>query len=540
MTHRQHRVATDDHALAHRIPFDRAELEHSIVSRFANVVARCASQTAVCGNGEEWTYAELDRRSNQVARAILDRTSPGLGCVAYLVDHSPAMVICALGALKAAKAFLCLHPRLPTVAQRDVIRDAAPDLLLTAACHQTAAQAVAGDNRSLLLLEEIDSRYSAEPLDLAIKPGDPAVIYYTSGSTGQPKGIVKNHRTVLHRAWLCAQYDAISTADRQSLLTSCSFASSEADCFGALLNGAALELFDLGSRLTGLRTWIDERHITVLHPPVVLFRKYLSQLKGSGLHPSVRVVALAGEALIASDLQLWRRHFATSCALRHRLSSTEAGHIAVACVEPGATAMPGMVPALRPVADKFLSVVDDHGSPVEEGKSGELVIRSAYLADGYWRREQESADRFQIVPDHPGERLYRTGDMVRRLDGETLEFLGRRDTQVKIRGYRVETREIEQAFLTLPNVKEVAVIAEPRLGANILISFVVMQPGELFGAEALRSGLKTVLPEWKIPAQICPVESLPLTLTGKVDRQLLREYSRARDVPERGSNDPGP
>lgn len=527
MTGRRLDLATDAKDRVCAIPFDRAELEQSIVARFEKVAARCASQTALCGNGEEWTYDELERRSNQVARAILDRTSPGIGCVAYLVDHSPNMVICALGALKAAKAYLCLHPTLPAAAQRDVVRDAAPDLLLTDAYHETAARSLAGDERPTILLEEIDSRYSAAPLGLKIDPSDPAVIFYTSGSTGRPKGVVKSHRTLLHRAWLCAQYDSINTTDRQSLLTYCSFASSEADCFGALLNGAALESFDIASRgFAGLQDWIDERHITLLHPPVVLFRRYLSKLEGSGLHPSVRLVALAGETVTASDLELWRHHFAASCALRHRFSSTEAGHIAVACVEPFASPTPGVVPLARPVEDKVLSVIDEAGCTVEEGDIGELVVRSAFLADGYWRREQESAEQFRIDANDPNQHLFRTGDMVRLVDDKGLEFLGRRDTQVKINGYRVEMPEIEHALLSLPGVKEAAVIAEPRLGANALISFVVMKQGESFQPEALRRALRSVLPQWKVPAYIYPIEALPLTLTGKIDRQLLRQYLR--------------
>jgi amino acid adenylation domain-containing protein len=509
------------------IAFERTELEQSLVTRFAKVAAQCASQAAVCGKGEQWTYEVLDRRTDQVARAILDRAVPGSGCVALLVRHSPDMVIGALGALKAGKAFLCLYPALPLADWREILRDAAPELLLTDAFHAAAAGSLAGDGLPILPLEEIDGRYSADALNLAIAPTDPAAIFYTSGSTGKPKGIVKSHRAVLHRAWLCAQYDSICRTDRQSLLTYFSFASSEADAFGALLNGARLELFDVASRgFLELRSWIDERQITLLHPPVVLLRRYLSTLEGSGLHPSVRLLALAGEAVTASDIRQWRHRFAASCALRHRFSSTEAGHIAVACVEPGALPALDAVPAPGPVADKFLSVIDNHGTPVKTGESGELVVRSSFLADGYWRRAQESAEHFPIAPDHPDQRLFHTGDMVRLLDDGKFEFLSRRDNQVKIRGYRVETQEIERALLSLPGVKEAAVIAELRLGANALISFVVMQPGETFQPKALRGALRSVLPQWKVPAYIYGIEALPLTPTGKIDRQLLIRYLR--------------
>ena len=265
---------------------------------------------------------------------------------------------------------------------------------------------------------------------------------------------------MLHRAWLCGQYDGINLTDRQSLLTYCSFASSEADCFGALLNGAALELFDVASRgFIELRTWIDERQITLLHPPVVLFRRYLSTLEGSGLHPSVRLVALAGETSHASDLEQWRRRFATSCALRHRFSSTEAGHIAVACVEPGAMPAAGAVPApgIRSQTSFFRSLMGTALKSKQENPANSSFVVHSWPTD-IGAAAKESAERFPTAPNDPGQRVFHTGDMVRLLDDGKFEFLSRRDNQVKIRGHRVETREIELAFLTLQGVKEAAVI----------------------------------------------------------------------------------
>jgi amino acid adenylation domain-containing protein len=518
--------------------FDRAELEEGIPARFDKVVREHATHLAI-GGVRPWTYGDIEQRTNQLARAILDRTQPGRGCVAYLVDHSPEMVICALAALKAAKAFLCIHPAMPAKAQRDIVSDAAPDLLLADAAHATAAHELVDDDSRLLLLDEIDERYSADALHVAIDPGDPAAIFYTSGSTGRPKGVVKSHRAVLHRAWLCARYDGVNAADRQSLLTYCSFASSEADVFGALLNGATLELYDAASRGLGdLGAWIDARRITLFHPPVMLFRKYLEMIEGSGLHPSVRLVALAGQTVIGSDIEQWRHRFARSCALRHRFSSTEAGHIAVASVAPGETLAPGTVPPPRAVADKSLLIVDEEGQPVEQGSVGELVVRSAFLADGYWRQASETAKYFRNDLDFPGQHLFHTGDIGHLSGDGRFEFIGRRDDQVKVRGYRVETREIEQALMLLPTVSEAAVVTELRQDAHQLAAFVVMEPGALFQAESLRAGLRPILPQWKIPGRIHALETLPLTATGKIDRPLLQQYLQARRLAETGDDAP--
>jgi amino acid adenylation domain-containing protein len=508
--------------------FDRAELDQSIVARFTRVAAECAGRAAVVGADGELTYGALDARSNQLANAILDRTSPGTGCVAFLVDHSPAMIVCALAILKAAKAYLCIHPAMPLSAQGDIIGDAAPDLLIADAGHLDTARALAAaDGPPILCLEEIDAGWSDAAPGRAILARDPAAIFYTSGSTGRPKGVLISHRTVLHRAWLCTRYERPGPADRISLLTSCSFASSQSDLFGALLNGATLELYDIASQgLVRFGAWIDQRGITILHPPVVLFRRYLASLKGSDLHRSVRLVALAGEAVTAADVELWRERFALTCGLNHRFSSTEAGHIAVACIAPHETGAAELARRPRAVADKHLSIERD-GEVAPAGVAGELVVRSAFLADGYWRRAPGVDDPFQPAANGCRERAVRTGDIGRLLADGSFEFLGRQDNQVKVRGYRVELHEIEQALLGFPAIGEAAVIADTLDGKSILTAFVVPVPGTAVQVEALRSLLRSRLAPWKLPSRIHLTEALPLTATGKIDKPLLKQRAQA-------------
>jgi len=521
-------------ALQDRIGFDRAELDQSVVERFALVVAASGERIALSGAEDELTYRALDARTNQLANAILERTRPGIGCVAYLVDHSPDMVVCALAIIKAAKAYLCIHPGIPPSARSDIIADAAPDLLIASARH-IAALRDAADGIPLLCLDELDTDHDTAAPALAIGPRAPAVVFYTSGSTGRPKGVLKSHRMLLHRAWLCAEYDRPGFADRQSLLTSCSFASSEADMFGALLNGATLALHDIASQgLVRFGEWIDRQGITILHPPVVLFRRYLATLDGSDLHRSVRLVTLAGEAATQDDIRRWRQRFALSCGLHHRFSSTEAGHIAVACIEPGETSAAALARRPTPVYDKHLSIELD-GRPASTGAVGELVVRSQFLADGYWRRPHSTEDRFQPAPEGSVERSFRTGDIGRLLEDGSFEFLGRQDNQVKIRGYRVELHEIEQAILTVATVSEAAVIADSLNGKSILTAFVVPKAGAEFRVEAVRSALRSLLPPWKNPSRIHVIATLPLTPTGKIDKPALRGVAQAKAAIARGA-----
>ena len=300
--------------------------------------------------------------------------------------------------------------------------------------------------------------------------------------------------------------------------------------FGALLQGASVHVFDIVSKgLAAFREWLEEEGLTLLHPPVLFFRRFLATLEGEALFPSVRIVALAGDVVLPADLQAWQRHFSPSCILLHRFSITETALLTVARFDHRTAIDRDFVDAGRPVPDKALVLVNDAGEPVARGETGELVVRSAYLADGYWRRPAETAAAFKTVDATTGERAYHTGDLGRFLDDGRFVFLGRRDHQVKIRGYRVDTREVEAALLQLDDVGEAAVVAKRQDGEARLVAFVVPKPGARWDPVALRARLRAKLPEWKVPAGFEAVAALPATATGKVDRQRLVALARQGD-----------
>ncbi len=514
------------------LPFARADIEQTIPARFEQVVSHFSDRIALTGGDRTWTYRELNSQVNRIARAILDSAGAGPGCVAYLLDHSPEMVIATLAVLKAGKTYLAIHPAMPAPAQLEIMRDVAPQLLLSNANYESHALVLTDASCPVLKLDDIGERWSDQNLSAVTKPDDASTIFYTSGTTGQPKGVVKSHRAVLHRVWLSAQHDQITHLDRQSLLTHCSFSASESDIFGALLQGARVCVFDIASiGLAGFRTWLEEEKITLLHPPALLFRRFLATLEGHNLFPSVRLVALAGDVVLSADLEKWQRHFTKSCAVLHRFSTTETALLTVSRIESGSLPNTGVVSAGHAVADKTLMLIDEAGRPVTAGETGELVVKSRYLADGYWRRPEETAAVFKPDPDVPGQRIYRTGDLGRFLPDGSLVFLGRRDHQAKIRGYRVDTREVDSALLQLDYVREAATIARQEGDEFRLTSFVVLNDGSQFDPLVLRESLRASLPDWKIPARIHAIPVMPVTLTGKVDRQRLDAEMSGRALP---------
>jgi len=514
------------------LPFLRADIEQTVPARFAQVARRFPDHVALTGQGRQWTYRELDQRANWLAHTIRERVRPGTGCVAYLVDHSPEMVIATLAVLKAGKTYLAIYPGMPPVRQAEIVGEVDPELILTTAPHDSRARELAAGTCSILRLDESDGGAAEEGPQLEALPQHVSTIFYTSGTTGQPKGVVKSHRAVLHRVWLAVQHDAVAPGDRQSLLTHCSFSASEVDMFGALLNGATLCVFDFASEgLTAFHEWLDAEEITLLHPPVLLFRRFLATLSGDDLFPSVRLVALAGDTVLPADVKAWRRHFGSSCVLMHRFSTTETGLLCLSRIEGGVAEDPEFLLAGRPVEDKCLELVDQAGQAVAPGEPGELVVRSPFLSDGYWRHPEESAPLFTPDPEVPGQRIYRTGDRGRFLPDGRFVFLGRRDRQVKLRGFRIELGEVEAALGGHSGVREATVAVQDRgPDDKQLMAYVVplQAPGPT--GEELRTFLQQKLPPYMVPSGFVSLEALPVTPTGKIDRRALPSPDGARHL----------
>lgn len=504
------------------VPFSRQDIEQTIPTRFEHVVRRLPDAVALTGGGRRWTYADLNARANQIAHVIRAEAKPGSGCVAYLSEHAPEMVIATLAVLKAGKTYLAIHPGAPPDRQADIVRSVNPELVLTT--ESLGSRAVGLAQRvgcPVVVLDEVRGGPVADPPGTDVLPQHPSTLFYTSGSTGQPKGVVKSHRAVLHRVWLAAHHDGVGPGDRQSLLTHCAFSASESDMFGALLNGATLSVFDFASEgLGALCEWLDRDEITLFHPPVLLFRRLLATLSATGCFPSVRLVALAGEVVVPADVEAWRRHFSPGSVLMHRFSATETGLLSLARITADSNGDLGSLPPGRPVEDKTLELVDLDGHPVSGTDSGELVVKSRYIAEGYWR-PGEAIAMFPTDPADPSRRVYRTGDRGRFTADGGFEFLGRADRQVKIRGYRVELAEVEGALARHPEVAEAVVEVYERPPMDKQLVAYVVPRANAPTAVAIRAFLRDALPMYMIPARIVLLESLPLTPTGKVDRAAL-------------------
>src|SRR5690606_8587661 len=441
------RVQIPEPAGASAADFPAEALARSIPERFREVVERAPDAVAVETARARWTYEELQQRANQVAHALLRETGSDNQRVALFLEHDAPMLAAILGTLTAGKTYVPLDPAYPEERLRLLLEDAEPQAILT---DRPASEL--SDWAGELPVLELSHIFAAEPEhapELTVDPATPAYILYTSGSTGRPKGVVQSQRNVLHHIRTYASRLRITPHDRLSLLAAYGFDAAVMDIFGALLSGATLYPIDLRGEDAGRLSALVERHgITVLHSTPTVFRHLTSQLTGAENLSAVRLVVLGGEAATRHDLELFRRHFGPHARLINGYGPTECTlalqHVFDHTGEPPRTTAGGL-PIGRAVDGLEVLLLNEAGEPVETLAPGEIVLRSPYVALGYWRSPELTAERFVADPSatEPGVRLYHTGDRARWLPDGTLEFLGRIDQQVKVRGYRIEPGEIE-------------------------------------------------------------------------------------------------
>ncbi len=509
-------------------PFDESQLGQSLAARFEKQVSKHPGRIAVRTPRQEVTYQALNESANRLAWSLVERRCPG-NPVALLLDHGASMITAILAALKLGSIYVPLDPLYPAARLAWILEDSGAGVVITNHRHRALAAQLAKERVAFLNIDDLSSSDSARNPEYAVAPDALAYLLYTSGTTGQPKGVPQNHRTVLHEVMNYTNAAHISAEDRMLLISSFSFADAVRTLFGALLNGACLCPLDIRQEgILALAGWLRSSQVTIYRSVATAFRHFTGSLD-SGNFPTVRLVYLAGEPVYSSDVELCRKHFAPECIFVNGMGSSESLTFRCFFVDRNTPIEDNKVPVGYAIPGKHVSIVDEMGNQVGAGATGEIVVRSRFMTPGYWRRP--SLTRAAFIPAAHGsdERIYRTGDLGMMLEDGCLLSLGRKDFQVKIRGHRVELPEIEAVLTGLDDVEQAAVTAHGAgPGETRLVAYVVPKPARHPTASSLRQALMKLLPEYMMPASFVMLQDLPLLPNGKVNRRVLPPPDRQR------------
>ncbi|MDH5275389.1 MAG: amino acid adenylation domain-containing protein, partial [Gammaproteobacteria bacterium] len=523
------RLLVDWNATGAALPATRTLHESFLVA-----AERCPDATAIRHEQGSWSYAALAARSAALAAVIsAELAARGFGAgsrVGVALGRSPELVLGVLAVLRAGGMVVPLDPRFPRARLQFMARDA--DLALVLVQSTTLPDGV-GETLLATGATVIDLDHFRpdalvdDRIPLAAIAGDaPAMMLYTSGSTGQPKGAITTHRSAVNRChWMWASF-GFRDDEVFSLRTSLNFIDAWWEIFGALSHGATLSIVpdDVATDPLRLPGFLADRGVTQLVLVPSLLRALLEQLSADEQAlPALRWCITSGEPL-TPDLVAECARLLPGTVLLNTYGTSEIWDATAFDTRLLAGGAP-RVPIGRPVANARVYVVDPAGQPLPPGFPGELQVAGFGVGPGYWRRPELTAEKFHRLelPGVSEALVYRTGDRARFLADGQVECLGRLDAQFKLRGQRIEPAEIEQAIAAHPAVAAAVVGLAGEGSAAVLVAGVVRSAGSTLPAAKLivelRERLGALLPAWMVPTEWCELPALPHTPTGKLDRR---------------------
>ena len=509
------------------LDFDLSETEQSIPDRFEKVVAQYPERLALRAGETSFSYRELDAASDAVAIRLLEMAGGEAEPVCLIAGQGAELVTAILGTLKAGKIYLALDPSHPRAELTHIVEHSRAQLFICDAANLSITANLARPGQGILDLASIGMRPSGSGPMPKLSPDRLAYIFYTSGSTGAPKGVMDCHRNVLHNVMRYTRSLDIGPADRLSMIQSSAFSGTVSSLFGALLNGAAIFPFDLQTHgVEAMAGWLVREEITIFHSVPMIFEQLSAAVQTP---PQLRLIRLEGDRTEPRHLVRYQERFGPHTAVVNGLGATETGLVRQFFFAHGDKTPPSAVPIGYPVADMDIRLLDEAGREVPVGEIGEIAVASRYLATGYWRRPEATEDAFRPDPADLQRRIYRTRDLGRMLPDGCLEYLGRADLQAKLRGVRVDLPAIEAALSSEACIDRALVtVREDRPGVQRLVAYLVNARGTEIAIPALRRTLSRLLPAVMMPSRFVILDHIPLDRNRKVDKRALPPPGRER------------
>ncbi|WP_299249865.1 amino acid adenylation domain-containing protein, partial [uncultured Aquimarina sp.] len=518
------------------------DIQQTIPALFEKQVLATPNSTALVYNQEQLSYRELNQKSNQLAIEIRkqykDRTGddlPSDTLIPLCLDRSFEMIIAILAVLKAGGAYVPMDPEYPQERIDYIIKDTDAKIILTQ--KHLLNNKVALPEEALLLVDLQQELYTTQDtsnLSPYSKTNNLAYVIYTSGTTGKPKGVMVEHGNTIRLFSVTRDQFNFSMNDVWTMYHSYVFDFSVWELWGALLYSGKLIIpsIDQIKDLHKLYKLCKQYKVTVLNQTPSAFYQFLDVLLNYD-YSHFRYIVFGGEALNPMYIRSWwdyKKEKDLNTVLVNMYGITETTvHVTYKELKPQEDTLSNIG---KPLSDLKAYVLDNFGTPVPIGVTGELYIGGAGVARGYLNREALTKERFIENPfatdvdiQKGYTRLYKTGDLVRWLEDGNLEYIGRNDDQVKIRGYRIELGEIETALSTINGITQSCVLVKERTTdsglVKYLVGYYIPEDGFTIDQELIIEQLSTLLPEYMIPSSLVSMDSFPLTINGKLDRKSL-------------------
>jgi acyl-coenzyme A synthetase/AMP-(fatty) acid ligase len=461
------------------------------------------------------SYSDLAGHSSKSAEQIAEVTYGAPARIALMFSQDASYIVALIATLRAGCTYVPLDPRRGLGWNRDVVTQTDCTVLLCSEMYAEFASRLGVPTKVIRLPKSV-------PLDNGIcisrSSDDLACIYSTSGTTGSPKAVCDLHRNIIHNAWRYSQSLRTTPEDRLSLIQAPIFSGTQSTIFMGLITGSTLCSFDATSlNLGGLSSWLRDSRVTMFHSVPAIFRT----LAIAGVvYDDIRLVRIEGDRATDEDVQVLRSHFREDCIMVNGLGATECGIIRQYFINPNTIVADGDLPVGCSVPDMDVTIIDESGALCSPGQSGEILVTSKYLAQGYLGDEQNTRAKFDDANN--GLRSYKTGD-IGYIDKEGLLWMrGRDNRQVKIKGETVDLNAIELALKRLPVISSVLVDAHTDdHDITSIAAYLVPKDGLKPTLETMRLAIAETLDSHLRPTHLIWLDCLPLSIDGKLDRKSL-------------------
>lgn len=492
-----------------------------ISEQFKLAFSRQPHKIAVKSGSRAYTFEELNHCSARLGRYFFERLGETATPLAFFLQDPVDIIAAIIGAMRSGHSYSVLSEKNPPARLNSILVDLEAKILLTDSELLPVARLVAPVGCVIVNISDVpefgDDNFYRQDLST-----ERVGIYYTSGSTGEPKGVMRLHSVIVSRLLAEIALDKLGPDDF-SCITSPFSASASLDFFASFFSGATCVVCEIDKQgFSELKRILQHEKIKVFHCPIQPLRQFLPGLSDNDLFPDLRLLFPFGDVIYRRDVENLRMHLPSSTVIVVTFSSSEIGIMARNVIHHNTRLETDKLLAGYPAKNKEILLLDEHGREVPNGEIGEIVVRSDQPFHGYWKRPDLAAEKFIADPVEPSHKIFRSGDLGRFHPDGQLESMGRKDFRVKIRGFSVDLPAIENVLMSHAGVQRAVVVAavDPA-GQKRLVAYVLPVEGTPPVVRQLLDLVSVNLPSYMVPALIMIVSDLPLGLTGKVDRKAL-------------------